>query len=574
MRYNLLILFLFGCSFLFAEQFLDNIKENQLLSESETEYLEYLKENPMSYQYLTKSFLTNYFFLSDSLAKKIYLLAKNNKISDKSAVSKANIPIDVIKILKNYVNFSDEDNYQSYYISTKYKGNHLPYTFKYFYKKNYFKAGLILQNDEEEHDTFADYKSFYFLINRNKYKLIVGNYALDCGLFWSSQTGFNDPFYIKKDYYRLLYPNNSTYENFNLFGVAAQYQYKYYKIIPYFSSSKLTANLKDDEISSFDTSGIHTDKKDNVKEKIAGFLSYLPFKNTLWIFDYHIQNFDKNFADNNYKQKNHFANILFNFHDAHINFTSENSFNFHKIALLQSITLKNKSILHKISFRYFDDYFPMWHSNPYSHQTNNNNELGWLYSINFPIKKHLKINFYHDIYKQIKPQNEFLNKGVKNGFLSVYKHKQFKIRFKYIYIKKDEIISSVQTLTKNNSINLYFENAINSAFTLKTYFAFSDKYYELHYSKGFLIYQQIKAHFNQLKMVFRLTTTKTDIPIYVYEDNIRHIFQIANYNSDDFKFFIVVKKDIFKALHIEMKYENSLVKKDKNAFYFMISGKL
>ena len=75
-------------------------------------------------------------------------------------------------------------------------------------------------------------------------------------------------------------------------------------------------------------------------------------------------------------------------------------------------------------------------------------------------------------------------------------------------------------------------------------------------------------------MVFRLTTTKTDIPIYVYEDNIRHIFQIANYNSDDFKFFIVVKKDIFKALHIEMKYENSLVKKDKNAFYFMISGKL
>ena len=216
----------------------------------------------------------------------------------------------------------------------------------------------------------------------------------------------------------------------------------------------------------------------------------------------------------------------------------------------------------------------MWHSKPYSHQTQTNNETGWLYTINYKISSSLKAYLYFDIYKQLQPVQNVIKHGSEKGLQLFYSKKKFSSRLKFIHYKKDDIISGELTTVQQNKINYYFTRKIDKNVAAKTYFSFSDEYYASIYKKGFLIYQQLQLNILNSKTIFRLTAFKTEIPIFVYENNIDKVFQVAQYNYDDVTFFILFSKKISQNLKVAFKYENSLQKEGKQSLYMMISGRI
>ncbi len=572
MRYSFIILTLFYLSFLFADDYLENIKETNRLPDADIEYLEFLSQNPLPAKYITKEFLSHYFFVSDSLADKIIYAVKIGKIKNNKYLKSQNIPISLIGNISYFVSFGNNKISQRYYLSTKFDKIPDSYTAKYSFTKGETTLGLTLQKDEDESD-FFDYKSMFLLRNTKNYSFILGNYKLNCGLFWSSLTAFKQPYDLDYNCKKILYPNQSTYENFNLFGVAAKVNTKKFSFFPYFSKSKLTASLKDGKISSFDTSGIHTDYKNNVSETIGGLLSKLTLSKINGIIDIHLQNFDKPFYDSNYSKSNIYYNFLLNYKTSNLQINSQNSFTDKKLATVQSIIFGNSKLKNKIAFRYFQDRFPMWHSNPYCQNSKKNNEIGWLYAMVSKPFSHFKMNLFFDLFKQIEPVETFLKKGNKIGVYALYKKHKTTLSLKYEQKKADEIISDSQIVAISNKFAFYIQNKIAKRVFSKTYFAFADKNDE-NYKSGFLFYQQFQTDIKNLDLIIRFTAVNTKTSIYVYENSIKQVFQTENYNGDDMRFFILGRYRLKKKIGLDLKYRDSFVSSGKRKIYFAIYGEI
>ena len=571
MRFKIIIALILFSAFLFSEDFLDIIKENNFLPQNDIEYMEYLLQNPINAKNVTEEFLEHYFFLPDSTAKKIIFIIKNNKINDRKFVKKLHLKRKLLQTLKNYITFQKTNSYHKIYIREQYKNYYdkypLDYTLKYFYKKNNIRFGSVIQKDAKEPD-YADYTSLFLSYKKNNLKLILGNYKIYCGVIYASQTAFYDPFYNNRFYVGLLKENASTYENFNLRGIGFEYTKNNITFLPYFSYSRLSAELNEqNQIESFNISGYHYHKKPyNVSEKLIGGLTKITHKFGLFILDIHFLKFDKQFENPKYHSNNIFWGAINKLDYKTLSFISQNVMLQNKYISDEKIIIKSKKFSQSISYRYYSKYFPRWHTNYYSHFSDN--EKGWLYSLNLHLYNKINLSFFTDIYSQIKAEDNLLKNGSANGIRIFYNKKKYKIRLIYKY----NSLKSALSETTSHTANLYWIQNIHNNLSLKSYFAFSNEQPDK--KNGFLIYQQLTYRIPKMKFIARITSVKTEIPVFVYENNVPGIFQIKQFTKDDFAFFILLSAKISKQFDIAAKYSNSLQKKDKKEIYLSIAGKL
>ncbi len=439
--------------------------------------------------------------------------------------------------------------------------------------------GFLFQQDQAEENIF-DYTS-YFIKYHNKAvnSLIFGNYKLGFGqgiifgdLFKNSKSTLSTKSPIVKKHY--LKPYTSFYENWLLNGIAADISIANTTIVPYFSTCKLDANLSENEITSFYESGVHYDdsKKDKVKENIKGL--YLKQKFILGSVGFNSAQFefDKEFED---KKKSNKYNAY------SLDWYLENGRNliFGEYALVDGykgeiygFRYGQKKFNQLIIYRNYEDNLPTFRGNPISSSSNFDNERGFYYGINFFPIDNLDINYYVDIWKI--PEVSYYEKLPLTAYEELlnieYKIGKSSFIAKIKYREKEELIEDILGDAKKYQYKLDYIHNFNRVFQIKFRGEY-DREIEENLQYGYLFYQRVKLKYDKFEIIAFINYYKTQVPIYMYENNVFGIVQISSFSGEDFYYFLLTKFKQLKPFILEFKYSDYVDKPQKNRIYCQLS---
>ncbi|MCK4694444.1 MAG: hypothetical protein KAT74_01715, partial [Candidatus Cloacimonetes bacterium] len=373
-------------------------------------------------------------------------------------------------------------------------------------------------------------------------------------------------------------PYKSSFEMWELEGSAINLEIGKINFIPFYSSTNLSANLDSTKITSFNESGIHLDesKKDNVNEKIYGAALHYSFKNNSAGINYYQIEFDHKFAKPDYHNKYNAFSTCFTLFRSFQPTSIEVAYADNKFAGIFVTRWGDIEFKQLLLFRYYEKNFPSWHGNPFSSQSNFDNETGFYYGITLKPFKNIKINFYFDLWDFPKTRyyekmptigsEQFLQiefSGNNNRLRLCFRHKN---KEKYIKLQDAEIRDFERTL-----VRLDWFQYLNSL-TLKTRCEIVMEYLknEKLYDKGILVYEQLKYQIDRLKIIAQLTVYHSDILLYMYESNINGIMQNSVFSGDGIYSYLVVKYDITENFELQFKISDKWNTDNNKRFYFQV----
>ncbi|MCK4312012.1 MAG: helix-hairpin-helix domain-containing protein, partial [Candidatus Cloacimonetes bacterium] len=289
LRNSVLILILLICSSIVfaedAEEKIFSFEDDTYHSTELSETLEKIRKQPFDINKASRKELEKLPWLSEKDIEKIIEWRERKHIKNWKDIASIGINEITISDLEHYIIFKPEFKINIKQVSRvefNEAKEKIPSTLKYYqrticgYKD--LKLGILTQKDEGENDPidfysyFVEYKSNSFLKHSvlGKYRLAFGQGIIFAPKLGMSKSGAATSTPVKKS--SPVKPYTSSYEIWELEGGTVQCNYRNFSIIPFFSSTKLSANLSDNKITSFNQSGLHLDeeKKDNVEETIFG----------------------------------------------------------------------------------------------------------------------------------------------------------------------------------------------------------------------------------------------------------------------------------------------------------------
>jgi len=420
---------------------------------------------------------------------------------------------------------------------------------------------------------------------KNDLHTVVGKYRLSwgLGLAFASKLGFSktaQTSYTKIKHQNYISPYTSSYEIWDLQGAAAEYLRGKFKITSFASFSQLSANLENERITSFNSSGMHLNsvEKNNVNEQLFGMAvdyTSAEFKiGGLAVYD----KFDKTFYDENLNSK--YSLISAHMVNDRLGFPlfAEIATAVDKLAAVGGMRFGSSRFKNLLVVRYYPKNFPTWHGKPFSEKSNFDNEQGIYYGLKFyPIPK-LKINFYFDVWKHAKTRywEKMPTSGNEQFVMLNYRYKQhsWQAALKNSFEDKYKSVAGVSKIREvcSSSFSLKWRQNVNSYLTCDSYGKLVNEYLSQSHihERSFLFYQQVRFQKNALDIITRLSTYYGDIPVYVYENNVDGIMQNRACSGEGLYAFVVCSWQAVKYLELQAKYFDYLEKKDKTELYFQI----
>lgn len=569
------------------------VDSEQNISDSQILKLQSLLDNPLPINKASKNELSHLFWLTRTQINKIIQYRKDNIISSSTNLREIGLSEEIIEQTEPFIAYkrqpleftTNQQTRVEIFAKNKAANHPLRYLQKTQLNLENIELGFISQKDETESD-LLDYTSYYGMYRNQKIlrKFILGYYRLSLGqgLLFTSKLGFSKgsaatSIPIKK--YSYLRPYTSTYELWYLRGIAANFTYKNFTFIPFFSIAPLSANLEDEQITSFNETGIHTDSSDknNVKEQLIGGSCSYNYAASQISVNFYKQNFDHDFADAS-KDDSTLA-VSTDFYSEFAQFTTFGEFALAnaKKGGLCGLKWGDDTIEHLIIAQYYEDNFPTWHGNPFSEQNNFDNELGLYYGIQLSLNSHLKIKGYFDVWNY--PETRYFEKMPTAGNDELiqldYKVKSDKFRILLKHKQKDKYISLNETakIRKYERATIRFDWWKNHHnFTLKTRFEYSSEYLpdDDLFEKGILTYEQLKFKHDYFNVVCRLTAYQSDILLYTYENNVSGIIQSVINSGEGLDGFILVKTNLYKNIELQAKYSESLTESNSAKLYLQL----
>ncbi len=593
-KIKLILFILFTVFFLEAEDIAEifSIEGETYFTNEIVENLEGFRKSPLNINKASREDLEKLPWLNEDDINNIIKLRKTKKISDWNDLNKIGINEITISELKEYIIFKISGKKYKFNqvsrIEFQEKKKHFPSALKYFqktiFKYNKFEFGFISQKDEGEsnpldfYSYFVQYKSDNILkgVVLGKYGLAFGQGILFASKLGTSKSAEATSTPLKK--FNPIKPYKSSFEMWELEGSAINLEIGKINFIPFYSSTNLSANLDSTKITSFNESGIHLDesKKDNVNEKIYGAALHYSFKNNSAGINYYQIEFDHKFAKPDYHNKYNAFSTCFTLFRGFQPTSIEVAYADNKFAGIFVTRWGDNEFRQLLLFRYYEKNFPSWHGNPFSSQSNFDNETGFYYGITLKPFKNIKINFYFDLWDFPKTRyyekmptvgsEQFLQiefSGNNNRLRLCFRHKN---KEKYIKLQYAEIRDFERTL-----VRLDWFQYLNSL-TLKTRCEIVMEYLknEKLYDKGILVYEQLKYQIDRLKIIAQLTVYHSDILLYMYESNINGIMQNSVFSGDGIYSYFVVKYDLTKNFELQFKVSDKWNTSNNKRFYFQV----
>lgn len=589
------LLILFFCNYsLFAEDaeeiFLSVDEEAEHYSEL-SDNLDILRKHPLNVNTASFEDLRELPWLSRQNIIAIIESRKKRKLGQFSDLEKIGIDQVIISEIKSYIIFdAPEKLHFDQMLRCEYneKNNDVPSSLKYYHRSMFqignYDFGFLSQKDEFERNPF-DYYSYFLTHKGNKFikKLILGKYQLTLGqgILFASKLGMSKTGATTRSpqkHSQSLRKYKSSYEIWDLEGGAMQLKYGNIYFLPFYSNTKLSANLESNKITSFNTSGVHYDQSeiDNVKEIIYGAQFEYQFgHNELAINSARI-GFDHDFDDPVHQQNYTISSFNFLFFPKDIPIFGEIAFSNQKVCGLTGFKVGNSQFKQLFLLRYYPKNFPTWHGNPFSSQSNFDNELGLYYGLKFKPIPRTRVNIYFDVWKH--PDARYFEKmptSASDEFIQIqHKFDRNTIRLTLKNKHKEKYISLDESMIRNFQRTTYradfWQNISNVRF--KTRFEINTEYLkdEAVWKKGFLTYQQLKIKFKNLECITQITLYHSDVLHYMYENNVDGIMQNSVLRGDGIYSFLLMKYNFFKHYEVQCKISDHWQKKNKMKLYLQI----
>ena len=582
-----------------GEEKLFSREEDTYHSTELSEILESIKKQPFNINRVPRLELEKLPWLSENDIDLILQSRKDEKINNFSKLSEIGINEITVSELKPYISFVTEKQFNITQISRvelQEKNKELTSSLKYYQKtlvnSNYLNLGFVSQKDEGEKDLF-DFYSYFIEYHSDSFlqKAILGKYrlAFGQGILFAPKLGMsksaeatNIP--IKK--YKTLKTYTSSYEIWELEGITSRFKFGRFELTPFYSSTKLEANLDDtDKITSFNLTGLHYEKEDkgNVRENIWGTDLKYRFQKSYIGFDFVHQKFDKEFADP--AKKNNFYAFSTNFYLLKNKFPAfgEIAFIEDKIAGVLGAKWGEDKLRHLLLFRYYEKNFPTFHGKPFSSQSANfDNEIGLYYGITLLPFRKTKLNIYFDVWKF--PETRYLEKMPTTGseqFLQLEIHSQkngFRFTLQHKDKDKNKTLEDVSKVRNIERTLFRFDWWQQLAFVrLKTRCELVTEYFpqEEIFSKGILAYEQLKWKTGKLELLAQIAVYRTDtepfkVLLYMYENNVDGIMQNSIFSGDGVYSYLLLKYQILRNSEIQFKIADAWNTPEKMKYYLQI----
>jgi hypothetical protein len=584
-------------NFLYSNESEDALfsREEETFHQTElAEILNKLKNEPLDINHSSSKMLKKLPWLSDNDIEKILDLRKNHFIRNKKSLIEIGINQVTIERILPYISFTRINNLKKYEdkfrMSYKEKTEEIS-SVKFYnslkYTQGKFQFGFINQKDAGESNPL-DFYSYYLYYQSPKSvlpKLIIGKYRLffGQGICFAPKLGMsksceatNTP--LKRG--KMISPYSSTFEMWDLEGGAFILNYRDFSLIPFYSRTGIDANLKNDQITSFDYTGFHKTlkKKNSVLNKNRGAILNYSKENIDCGILINLENFDHDFSDNHYNKNNLYLSNQMNLHFKNYQFSSEISFANSKKAGIFVAKYSEDEYSNLILFRNYEQYFPSWHGHPFAAQsTNFGNEEGVYYGFSYFPNRLVKFDFYTDLWKF--PNSRYLEKLPTFGseifgkFTILKKVNLVDFTFQRKLREKKSTLDEISKI-RDVSRNLYRINFIKKLGKIcnwknRVEYVSEEIYEENKYKSGFLVYQQLEFKQKTSSVNFRITTTHGSVLHYVYENNVSGIMQNRICRGDNLFAFILLKTKL-KKIFIQIKVGGSLIDQSSLESYFFL----
>ncbi|MCD4817467.1 MAG: helix-hairpin-helix domain-containing protein [Candidatus Cloacimonetes bacterium] len=554
------------------EEFISD-DENSLGEDYYSQILENLKQSPINLNKASYQELEELFWLSSEQISILWNLQNKGEIKSYKQLIKAGFSKKNVEELKPYITFEIIKNYDLTLQSRIYskevdQSKNSPLNIYQRVKGNFnkFKFCFLHQKDPEE-KRLLNFYSYYLEYYSDDYlqKILIGKYRLEFGqgLLFASKLGLSKgtastsiPF--KK--YNSLKGYTSSYEIWALEGVAFVFKYKHFFFTPFYSDTKLKANLNNNKISSFNKSGIDiSDSSGNVSEQIYGAnIAFLRTETKLGITFAKFA-FDKQFDDNKYPSKYSGLSSYFNTRINEIEFFGEIASIDEKFAGVSGIRWGDQRIKQLLLFRKYPDHLINWHANSFT-SASMKNETGIYYGLKIIPRIRTKINFYIDIWKYPKVRyfekmpttgnEEFLQFETFSKFRKIAITLKHKNKEKYKTIDDESIIRDFeQTLLRIDWWSYY------DLMKIKTRFEFANEYLPENklFKNGILIYEQVKFIYKSLEIVGQITVFHSQILHYMYEYALDGTMETSVFSGDGVHTYLLLKYDWNKTFETQFK---------------------
>lgn len=597
----LLLLILLPCLLLAedAEEKIFSLEEETFHANETSDILETLRRNPLDINRASRADLQKLPWFSEEDIKKIIEYRKQQDIASWQDLDKIGINSITISDIQDYLVFKPKEKLklrQSLRFELNEAKENFPSTLKYYQRISLdygkFQAGFLSQKDEGETD-LLDFYSYHLSYSgaglfRN---IILGKYRLGIGqgLIFAPKLGMSksaEATTIPVKKYNTLKPYTSSYEIWEMQGITTDIQVGDFQIIPFVSRSALSANLdSSDCITSFNESGLHLDtaKKDNVQETIWGSAVQYNF------FDHYVGwcaasfDFNHNFADPAMSAKYIAGSINFMFNQTSYPIFGEFAAIDQKLGGVIAAKFGENRFRQLVLVRYYEKDLPTWQGNPFSTQSNFENETGIYYGITILPFSRNKINCYFDLWSF--PETRYFEKMPSVGseqFLQWESHfatnslratLQHKSKEKYISLDEAKIRDFERTLLR---FDWWQKLAV---ITLKTRTEFVCEYLpeDKVYTSGYLMYEQLKWKAKNLELIAQVTVYRSDtspfsVKHYVYENNVDGVMQNRVLSGDGIASYILLKYKLKKNLDIQLKLSDEWKVPDRMRLFFQIIG--
>jgi len=582
-----------------GEEKLFSLEEETFHANEMSELLAMLRRNPLNINKATRVELQKLPWFSEVEICNIIKYRKQNSISSRKDLEKIGLSSITISDIRDYIIFKPKEKLkfrQSFRLELNEAKTDLPSSLKYYQKMKVdfgrFQMGFLSQKDEGETD-LLDFYSYHFSYSGTALlkKLILGKYRLGIGqgLLFAPKLGMSksaEATSVPVKKYNQLKSYTSSYEIWDLRGVSADIQFKNMQIIPFLSHSDLSANLNSNKhITSFNESGLHLNSKsrNNVSETIFG--TSIRYN----ILDHHIGisaasfDFDHKFADAEMSSSYFAGSVNFMINPTGYPIFGEVAAMDKKMGGILGAKFGENNFRQLILARYYEKDIPVWHGNPFSAQSNFDNEIGVYYGFTILPFPRNKINCYFDLWSF--PETRYFEKMPTAGseqFLQWESHfennslrttLQHKSKEKYLSLKDSKIRDYERTL-----LRLDWWQKLTPV-TLKTRTEFVSEYLPENkvYTNGYLMYEQLKWKTEKLVLIAQITVFRSDtspfkVKHYVYENNVSGVMQNSVLSGDGIASYLLIKCDLWKNIELQCKAADVWGVKNKMRLFFQVIG--
>lgn len=465
-------------------------------------------------------------------------------------------PISIYQVQRHYYRFMESNIASRYYHKTE-------------LQREKTILGFVSLNDYGSRELLR-YNSYYISHQTDTVikHLVLGRYRLSLGqgIAYASKSGFSKSSAatthpVKN--YTPLRPHTNPYKMWSLEGIALHIDPGSFDLIPFYSATKIDASLSGNKISTFYPYGsAGTDRRNNVEERVDGIAVRYRNGRSSYGFYYSHNRFNRKFADDALPDNYKCLGTFFYHRAGEFDLFGEYASIADRPGIIAGIRFGRSKFQQVLLYRSYDKNLPHWHGNPFSSQTNFDNEEGFYYGLRIRFSPRWLINAYFDIWRY--PEIRYFEKmptSRAEQYLQIIHNRSvdtFRLKLHYKNYERYRVIEDIPAIRDEGRTVISFDwtHKLSEQFIQRSGIEYITRYIPeaKDFKKGILLFENLSWHYRQIKLMYQLNIFRSEIGHYIYEYSLDGMWESRPLTGDDLYSYLIIKAEITPDIRLQSKF--------------------